>query len=480
MIPRAVFAHYLVGLTFNQTTEQWTKDIAAAHAASIDGFALNIGASDHHTLEALQQAYKVAAKFDDFTLFISYDFAAPGDWTVDTIVNLTETFKDEPAQFKVDGKPLVSTFEGGEFIDGWKEVRKRVDGDIYFVPDWSGLGPQKIKEQAYDLIDGAFSFNAWPWAGSSKMTTWPDGEYTGMLSPSQKTYMMGVSPYFYTRIPELNKNWYMSSDSLWYDRWLHVLDIMPDMVQIVTWNDFGESHYIGDIVDSQVFPPSAEYVLDMSHKGFRAMLPYFIAAYKAGKKDIPLPAQLGDGAVSAWYRTTPANLTNCPDGTTVWGQKGTLSATAGVKDVINIFALSVRETTLTVTLGDAEKELKVEAGTPQFFQVPLRDLENETGNVTISMNGHTTEGPAITHDCPASGVINFNAVAIEIGIPKEEVPQGLPDGNEGGVKSSSGRSAGSSYRGKGKKRKNSLVSLEGGIPVVVAVVTVLFAGLLHV
>ncbi|KAM7196353.1 glycoside hydrolase family 71 protein [Rhypophila sp. PSN 637] len=329
---------------------------------------------------ALRVPSYLSTRHDDFTLFISYDFAAPGEWTVETIVNLTETFKDEPAQFKVDGKPLMSTFEGGEFIDGWKEVRKRVDGDIYFIPDWSGLGPQKIKEQAYDLIDGAFSFNAWPWAGSSKMTTWPDGEYTAMLSPSYKTYMMGVSPYFYTRIPELNKNWYTSSDSLWYDRWLHVLDIMPDMVQI----------------------------------GFRAMLPYFIAAYKAGKKDIPLPAQLGNGAVSAWYRTTPANLTNCPDGATVWGQKGTLSATAGVKDVINIFSVSVRETTLTVTLGDAEKELKVEAGTPQFFQVPLRDLENETGNVTITMNGNTTEGPAITHNCPASGVINFNAVAIEI------------------------------------------------------------------
>lgn len=149
------FPHPQVGLTFNQTTEQWTKDIAAAHAASIDGFALNIGASDHHTLEALQQAYDVAAKFDNFTLFVSYDFNAPGGWSVDTIVNLTETFKDEPAQFRVDGKPLVSTFEGGGFIDGWKEVRRRVKGDIYFVPDWSGLGPQRIQEQAYNLIDGA-------------------------------------------------------------------------------------------------------------------------------------------------------------------------------------------------------------------------------------------------------------------------------------------------------------------------------------
>ena len=87
------------------------------------------------------------------------------------------------------------------------------------------------------------SFDTWPGSNQTKTTTFPDNEYLGLL-PS-KTYMMGVSPYFYTRISEFNKNWYSSSDSLWYDRWLQVLEVMPDMVQIITWNDFGESHYIG-------------------------------------------------------------------------------------------------------------------------------------------------------------------------------------------------------------------------------------------
>lgn len=317
------------------------------------------------------------------------------------------------------------------------------------------------------------------------MTTYPDGEYQGLLE--NKAYMMGVSPYFYTRIPELGKNWYSSSDSLWYDRWLQVLEKMPDMVQIITWNDFGESHYIGPIVDSQVLESSADYVSGMSHKGFRAMLPYFIAAYKAGKKDIPLPAELGDGAVSAWYRTTPANITDCPDGSTVWGQGGSLSARAGVKDVINIFAVSVRDTTLTVTLGDAEKELRVKAGTPQFFQVPFSDLRNQTGNVTISMNGHTTEGPAITHDCPASGVINFNAVAIEIGIPAEEVPEGLPDPDGSGDEDGDGQGDddGDKTTGSGNsseksdKDKNAAVAGKG-LSVAGAMFAILFLGFLHI
>lgn len=236
------------------------------------------------------------------------------------------------------------------------------------------------------------------------MTTYPDNEYIGILS--NKTYMMGVSPYFYTRIAKFHKNWYASSDSLWYDRWLQVLEVMPDMVQIVTWNDFGEAHYIGDVVPAQVIEECKDYVLGMSHRGFRAMLPYFIAAYKAGgRRDVALPESMGVGAVSAWYRTTPANLTGCGDGGTVWGQNGALSATAGVRDVINLFAVSREETTLTVSLGEARVELGVKGGTPQFFQVSFGELGNQVGKVAISMNGKRTEGPEITLKCPASGVV---------------------------------------------------------------------------
>ena len=52
-----------------------------------------------------------------------------------------------------------------------------------------------------------------------------------MLGP--KSYMMGVSPFFYTNIPEYNKNWLWGPDTLWYDRWEQVLDLLPDFVEIM-------------------------------------------------------------------------------------------------------------------------------------------------------------------------------------------------------------------------------------------------------
>jgi glucan endo-1,3-alpha-glucosidase len=70
------------------------------------------------------------------------------------VANLTNAFKDSPSQFKVDGKPFVSTFEGGSFEDGWTQVRPKVPGGIYLVPDWSSLGPAGIAK-AGDKVDGA-------------------------------------------------------------------------------------------------------------------------------------------------------------------------------------------------------------------------------------------------------------------------------------------------------------------------------------
>ena len=43
----------------------------------------------------------------------------------------------------------------------------------------------------------------------------------------------------------MDRNWiYRSDDHLYATRWLNILspDIDPDFVQIISWNDYGESH----------------------------------------------------------------------------------------------------------------------------------------------------------------------------------------------------------------------------------------------
>ena len=65
-------------------------------------------------------------------------------------------------------------------------------------------------------------------------------------------------------------------------------------------NDYGESHYIGDIRESQIVCGAEAYVTGFSHSAFRAVLPYFVAAFKGEVT----PYTIHGPRAIAWYRTT--------------------------------------------------------------------------------------------------------------------------------------------------------------------------------
>lgn len=255
-----IVAHkaFQVGLTDGHTAEEWLDEIETAQAAGIDGFALNIGPSDPWTSKQLGLAYAAAAAASggpgSFVLFLSFDMAA-GEWSVPQVISLINDFKDAPAQCKVDDGllPLVSTFEGPAWADRWATVREATGG-IFLVPDWSSLGPWGVGHKL-DLIDGAFSWCAWPRAGQRQLTTEEDVAYRQVLG--SRAYMMGVSPWFYTSeflrlegsptatrrtnpvsqspgLPQWSKNWHSSGESLWYDRWKQIWELEPRFVQIIT------------------------------------------------------------------------------------------------------------------------------------------------------------------------------------------------------------------------------------------------------
>ncbi|GAP93303.1 putative glycoside hydrolase family 71 protein [Rosellinia necatrix] len=398
---RQVFAHYIVGLTSGQTRDEWQLDVAQAKGSGIDGFALNVGAADPYNDEQLHLAYDVAAA-NGFSVFLSFDMQA-SHWDAGQISAYVNTYKGFASQFRVNGLPVVSTFEGPSQADIWPGVRASTGG-IFFVPDWASLGAQGVGSKL-SLIDGAFNWGAWPEANQLTMSTGNDVAYKSVLQG--KPYMMGVSPYFYTNLP--GKNWYSSSDSLWFDRWKQVLDIKPEYIEIITWNDYGESSYINAPISHQVVPGADTYVNGFDHTAFRFVLPYFISAYKAGNANVAVPSE---GAM-AWYRTTPATV--CSDGGTVWGQGGGASAAGGTKGVVSIIALTNAPTNINVKIGNGDGGQSVGAtstvGKASFYQVPIN---GRTGPVTITLNGRSTTGPEITNNCPSSGHINFNAVSIQI------------------------------------------------------------------
>jgi glucan endo-1,3-alpha-glucosidase len=72
---------------------------------------------------------------------------------VSQVVDLINRYQGSSAQMMVDGRPLVSTFEGPDWASNWPTVRNETGG-ICLIPDWSSLGPHGVG-QRLDLIDGA-------------------------------------------------------------------------------------------------------------------------------------------------------------------------------------------------------------------------------------------------------------------------------------------------------------------------------------
>ncbi|KAL2128447.1 hypothetical protein VTI74DRAFT_9185 [Chaetomium olivicolor] len=87
----------------------------------------------------------------------------------------------------------------------------------------------------------------------------------------------------------------------------------PEFVQIISWNDYGESHYIGPLDDRQyeafeIGKAPFSYVENMPHDGWRTHLPWLIDTYKGLN-----PAIVKESAVM-WFRKSPGG--SCQDGGT--------------------------------------------------------------------------------------------------------------------------------------------------------------------
>ncbi|KAF7114772.1 hypothetical protein CNMCM5793_000311 [Aspergillus hiratsukae] len=265
---------------------EWEDEIQIAQSAQIDGFALNFANEENRVLEGPLLYALVAAGKWDFKIIFSFDYAGNGPFTIDSVVSLL-VFTQFPAYYRYRGKPLVSTFEGPANAKDWAETKKQVD--CFFKPDWSSLGAKDAL--ALGTADGLFSWAAWPW-GNTNMDTYVDASYLDFLGRAgNKPYMMPVSPWFYTNLPGYKKDWLWRGDDLWRDRWEEVMVVQPDLVQIISWNDFGESHYIGPLPRGkyrafEVGRAPYDYITGMPHDAWRNLLPYWIDTYKNGKASI--------------------------------------------------------------------------------------------------------------------------------------------------------------------------------------------------
>ncbi|KAJ5163072.1 Glycoside hydrolase family 71 [Penicillium coprophilum] len=297
-----------MGIVSNrQSAGDYDDDMKRARDAGIDAFALNIGTDSYNDVQ-LDYAYESAAN-NNMKVFISFDFHW---WQVSQSSEVgakIAQYAGHPGQLLVDGKVFVSSFVGDGVDVG--AIRSAAGSEIFFAPNFHpGHGD-------FENIDGALNWMGWDSNGNNRAPS--DGQEVSVSDGDQayedalqgKAYIAPISPWFSTHFgSEVSypKNWVFPSDLLWYDRWREILRLSPRFVEILTWNDYGESHYIGPLSSPHTDDGASKWVMDMPHNGWLDMAKPFIAAYKAESR---LPIRfIEEERLVYWYRPTPKDV-NC-------------------------------------------------------------------------------------------------------------------------------------------------------------------------
>ncbi|KAE9402282.1 glycoside hydrolase family 71 protein [Gymnopus androsaceus JB14] len=399
----AVFAHFMVQNAFSyDSVADWTADIVAAQAIGIDGFALNTAVDDYE-VDRYTDAF-AAAEAADFKFFISFDMTY--DWASADMVSLVQTYASSSAYYQWNGLPLVSTYDGdnqdNDFWQDFKDALEDAGITISLAPafvDFRDPSEATGMFETYTSIDGFFNWWSWPEDVAADLTTATDLAYQAGISAAGRTgpYIMAVSPWQFKELGgELD--WVEQSDELWKYRWEQAIsDVKPDIVEIVTWNDYGESHYISDInpnVDLGDLAPL--YVNGFVHAGWRTMAQYYISWYKTGTA----PAITEDQVVY-WYRAYPKAIT-CSE--------GDLPRNSDFpSDSVFAFSMLTSAATITLTVGDSTASFDAPAGIA-IGSVPFSTEDAQSPVIEIVRNGATVKSGtgAIAISTTSCAYYNFN------------------------------------------------------------------------
>lgn len=201
---------------------------------------------------------------------------------------------------------------------------------------------------------------------------------------------------------------------MWGDRWQQTEQVKPRFVEIVSWNDFGESHYIGPIESAEIVSGADRYVDNMPHQAWLETLPYQIAAYKnAYDSSNPAPSvQGGQEKIVYWYRTSPAAAgstdatgNDCPSSINTGGYQTCYSPSQILEDEVFAIVLASSPGTATISIGGSSSSYSVNAG----INTISKPFNGATGTVSVSLSGGPSGSGVQITSSPASGVANFNA-----------------------------------------------------------------------
>ena len=324
---RDVFAHYMLG-SLDSSTNHAAQDVSNAQAMGLDAFALNVASpTASWATDAISQLF-TQAESSGFKLFFSMDTS--GGWQFSDWTSLLQQFTASSAYYKgPSGDPFISCFDNGNVFtsDQWAAFKSSMA--MYLVPDIDASQDYYTDINSWletwgSIVDGAFSWEtAWPLPGDSpaNVSISQDEAVMAGMHGASKTYMVPLSPLQYKHWPENNQHWYRIGESNLPQRMTEILALGssgPDFAEYITWNDAGESHYIGNIWDESISGADWIYAYsnstNWSHEAWKPLVSSFIGAFKAGGDASTMTPPSGSTGVGAmWYRTIFASASCSSD-----------------------------------------------------------------------------------------------------------------------------------------------------------------------
>jgi hypothetical protein len=272
-------------------------------------------------------------------------------------------YTSRSSYFTYKSKPLVTTF-GGESVtnDAWSSFKSTV-GDITLIPGFYAAKPSSDFFFSRSALDGVFNWNSWsyPDEGQVEVSTSDDKTFMKAASNAGKSFIMGMSPLQFKHMGS-STNWYRRGESNLEIRIEQVLAMQPDMIELQTWNDAGESHYMGNLWDEPMTGSLIhDYVDGYNHTGYWQILPAFIQAWKRGDTGtsnmVPTNNKSVQGAF--WHHTLtvggdcsadplgkPSGVKNVEDA--VSGVVLVAEGNEGLVAVVNNGGVELNKTTLSV------------------------------------------------------------------------------------------------------------------------------------
>jgi hypothetical protein len=410
--------NYAQGDSTNTTLQ---NDIRAATDMGVDAFALDVFSASQ--AKPLLTAFIAAADSigaSQFKFLLSADMAR--QFPASDIVSVMEAFADNPHYLKLNGAAVLSTYGGTNLGNAWWQSGvltplRQAGIQVVFVPYFDRSNPNADSPtlqnwiatiQRFPSVNGLFNFlipGSTPFYSTDPNIGrhwWSilegDEALAQALQSSGQIYMASAMPYYWAVCHPFRQYMEFQGGRGMDNLWTSIITKQhPNLVQLVTWNDYSESTYVEP---THIPPTQTAGIPSLPHLGYAELLKYYISWYHKGAK----PTITRD-AVFFFNRTHPkdAIATNdssvCNLGPVSAGQRWGL-----LKDVIYVTTALTAPAELIVQIGSYYQTYQVPTG------LTTTDVPFVAGSPRVELwrNGKKIAGIAGNPIVADPVVYNFN------------------------------------------------------------------------